>query len=162
MGLSGPLNMSSYYPQEIDCPDLGPKLYAAFEGKKEGNGKGSTTLHMDMASAINIMTYTSAGESEVGAVWDIYPAEASQKIQEYLAECNFQELNKHFGISRKVYDETYDNQIHAQQFYITEEMQQELAQEPYNVKSYKVYQRPGDAVYVPAGCAHQVCNLADW
>ncbi|KAI0301852.1 hypothetical protein B0F90DRAFT_1809951 [Multifurca ochricompacta] len=28
-------------------------------------------------------------------------------------------------------------------------------------QSHRVYQRPGDAVFIPAGCAHQVANLAD-
>jgi lysine-specific demethylase 3 len=27
------------------------------------------------------------------------------------------------------------------------------------VKSYRIYQRPGDGVFIPAGCAHQVCFL---
>ncbi|CAG8787956.1 5778_t:CDS:1, partial [Racocetra persica] len=26
------------------------------------------------------------------------------------------------------------------------------------VSGWRIYQNPGDAVFVPAGCAHQVCN----
>jgi len=29
----------------------------------------------------------------------------------------------------------------------------------HNIRPYRIYQNPGDAVFVPAGCAHQVCNL---
>ena len=28
--------------------------------------------------------------------------------------------------------------------------------EEYGVKSYRVYQRPGDGLFIPAGCAHQI------
>ncbi|KAJ7853152.1 hypothetical protein B0H14DRAFT_3136940 [Mycena olivaceomarginata] len=31
----------------------------------------------------------------------------------------------------------------------------------YGVQSYRVYQRPGEAIFIPAGCAHQVWNLSD-
>ena len=29
------------------------------------------------------------------------------------------------------------------------------------IGSFRIYQRPGEAVFIPAGCAHQVCNLSD-
>lgn len=29
------------------------------------------------------------------------------------------------------------------------------------MRSFRVHQRPGQAVFIPAGCAHQVCNFAD-
>lgn len=29
------------------------------------------------------------------------------------------------------------------------------------VKSFRIHQRPNQAVFIPAGCAHQVCNKAD-
>ncbi|CAG8817182.1 34251_t:CDS:1, partial [Racocetra persica] len=28
----------------------------------------------------------------------------------------------------------------------------------YGIKGVRIYQNPGDIVFVPAGCAHQVCN----
>ncbi|KAJ7802811.1 hypothetical protein B0H14DRAFT_3154810 [Mycena olivaceomarginata] len=31
----------------------------------------------------------------------------------------------------------------------------------YGVQSYRVYQRAGEAIFIPAGCAHQVWNLSD-
>jgi len=46
--------------------------------------------------------------------------------------------------------------IHGQQFYLDVELRKALWEE-YGVKSYQVYQRPGDGVFIPAGCVHQVC-----
>ncbi|KAJ7803966.1 hypothetical protein B0H14DRAFT_3883786 [Mycena olivaceomarginata] len=31
----------------------------------------------------------------------------------------------------------------------------------YGVQSYRVYQRAGEAIFIPAGCTHQVWNLSD-
>lgn len=45
--------------------------------------------------------------------------------------------------------------IHGQQVYLDVQLRKELHDE-YGVKSYRVYQRPGDGVFIPAGCAHQV------
>jgi lysine-specific demethylase 3 len=45
-------------------------------------------------------------------------------------------------------------------FYLDAEMRQELF-DKHRVTSFRVYQYPGQAVFIPAGCAHQVCNLAD-
>jgi lysine-specific demethylase 3 len=50
--------------------------------------------------------------------------------------------------------------IHGQQFYLDVALRKELY-DTYGVKSLRVYQRPGDGVFIPAGCAHQVANMAD-
>lgn len=50
--------------------------------------------------------------------------------------------------------------IHGQQFYLDVELRRELFEKT-GVKSMRVYQRPGDGVFIPAGCAHQVANMAD-
>jgi lysine-specific demethylase 3 len=47
---------------------------------------------------------------------------------------------------------------HGQQFYLDVELRQALFDET-GVKSYRVYQRPGDGIFIPAGCAHQVCFI---
>ena len=49
--------------------------------------------------------------------------------------------------------------IHGQQFYLDVNLRRQLFDE-YGVKSYRVYQRPGDGVFIPAGCAHQVSGAA--
>ncbi|KII96060.1 hypothetical protein PLICRDRAFT_35026 [Plicaturopsis crispa FD-325 SS-3] len=144
----GVLNIASHFPSNTVAPDLGPKMYNAMASNQSPGSKGSTRLHMDMADALNIMTFASPTPSgQPGcAAWDLYRADDSDKIRQFL---------------RKRFKGSYQHDpIHSQQFYMDEDMRQQLF-EDYGVKSYRVYQRPGDAVFIPAGSAHQVCNLAD-
>jgi lysine-specific demethylase 3 len=86
-------------------------------------------------------------------VWDIYSADDSETLRKYLDDFTFRKLNgpgcKPW--TKEAYDETWDNPIHTQQHFIDAKMRSELAAPPYNVKSWRIYQRPGDAVFIPAG-----------
>lgn len=125
-------------------------MYNAFAAREDAGGMGSTRLHMDVADAINILLHASPGpDGKPGcAVWDLFRAEDADKIRQFLME---------------KFDKTqfkYQDPIHAQMFYLDSALRTELF-EKYGVKSFRVYQYPGDAVFIPAGCAHQVCNLAN-
>ncbi|KAJ2928502.1 hypothetical protein H1R20_g8572, partial [Candolleomyces eurysporus] len=50
--------------------------------------------------------------------------------------------------------------IHGQQYYLDDALRAQLYKDT-GVCSFRVYQRPGEAIFIPAGCAHQVSNLAD-
>jgi lysine-specific demethylase 3 len=98
---------------------------------------------MDMADALNIMTYASpAADGSPGcAAWDLFRAEDSDSIRQFL---------------RKKFQGSFQNDpIHSQQFYLDFDLRKDLC-DNYGVKSHRVYQRPGEAVFIPAGCAHQV------
>ncbi|KAL7275612.1 hypothetical protein RUND412_001423 [Rhizina undulata] len=165
----GTLNLASYFPADWLRPDLGPKMYNAYPSvdflppKKSKNGtkteivvKGTTNLHFDVTDAINIMMHASGddyaddsasiqkGIPFCGAIWEIFPPEASDHIRKYL----------------KAYKgATEDDPIHRQIHYLDEDDLAELNKsENGSVKAYRIYQNPGDAVFVPAGCAHQVRN----
>ncbi|KAF8541066.1 hypothetical protein BDD12DRAFT_717069, partial [Trichophaea hybrida] len=166
---SGPLNLASHFPPGWNAPDLGPKMYNAYPAKdflslnedaltpehkvqlaKEVTG--TTNLHLDLTDAVNIMLYTSGGldapllsttEKGIplcGAIWDIFPPSAAAAIRAYLKERN----------------EDVDDPIHRQIYYLSEHDLAQLAQK--GVGSYRVFQQPGDAVFIPAGCPHQVRN----
>ncbi|KAI0091874.1 hypothetical protein BDY19DRAFT_927217 [Irpex rosettiformis] len=144
----GVLNVASHFPSNAVAPDLGPKMYNAMASFESQGSKGSTRLHMDMADAANIMMYAAnTPDGRPGtAAWDLFKAEDAPKIRKFL---------------RKRFKGQYQHDpIHSQQFYLDTQLRQELYDE-FQVKSYRVYQRPGDVVFIPAGCAHQVCNLAD-
>ncbi|TBU31981.1 Clavaminate synthase-like protein [Dichomitus squalens] len=144
----GVLNIASHFPSNAIAPDLGPKMYNAMASFESQGSKGSTRLHMDMADAINIMAYASpTPDGRPGcAAWDIFRAEDTPKLRKFL---------------RKKFKGQYQHDpIHSQQFYLDSTLRQELYKD-YGVHSHRIYQRPGEAVLVPAGCAHQVCNLAD-
>jgi [histone H3]-dimethyl-L-lysine9 demethylase len=118
-------------------------MYNAFASSDETNSKGSTCLHMDMADAVNIMLFaTPTADGSPGcAAWDIYRAEDASKIREFI---------KQFQKGTYTHDP-----IHSQNFYLDPDMRRRLYEQK-GVKSWRIYQKPGDAVFIPAGCAHQV------
>ncbi|CAE6469855.1 unnamed protein product [Rhizoctonia solani] len=146
----GILNLASHFATNAIAPDLGPKMYNAFTSSEGPGGQGSTRLHMDMADAVNIMMYASGSSdgSPGVAAWDIFRASDSDKIRAY--------LRRHF----KDRASEFRDPIHSQLFYLDSHHRKKLYEEE-RVFSWRIYQRPGDAVFIPAGCAHQVCNLAD-
>jgi len=101
-----------------------------------------------MADAVNMMLYAARrGDGTVGtAAWDIFRAEDAGKIRQFL-KAKFPDSNVH-------------DPIHSQVYYLDSDLRRQLYDE-YGVASWRIYQRPGEAVFIPAGCAHQVCNLAD-
>jgi lysine-specific demethylase 3 len=125
-------------------------MYNAFAAQETTGGQGSTRMHMDVADAVNIMMY--AADREDGtpgcAVWDLFRAEDGDKIRAFLST-KFAKKAKFFT-----------DPIHSQMFYLDSKLRNELYRDQ-GVKSFRVYQYPGQAVFIPAGCAHQVCNLAD-
>lgn len=144
----GVFNIGSHFPTNTIGPDLGPKMYNSMASTQKAGSKGSTRLHMDMADAINIMTYASpCPDGTLGcAAWDLFRAEDSDRLRSF--------LRKRFGGG------SIQDPIHTQQHYLDEVLRKELY-DNWGVKSYRVYQRPGEAVFIPAGCAHQVSNMAD-
>lgn len=123
-------------------------MYNAYASKEDPGSKGSTRLHMDMADAVNIMLHAELTPDGApgSAAWDIFRAEDSLHLRQFL---------------KKRFKGQYQNDpIHAQTFYLDTALRKELFDE-YGVKSYRIYQRPGEAVFIPAGCAHQVCNFSD-
>ncbi|KAH7105325.1 Clavaminate synthase-like protein [Auriculariales sp. MPI-PUGE-AT-0066] len=146
----GVLNISSHFPFNSVGPDLGPKMYNAFASNLDPGSKGSTRLHMDVADAVNMMQYCEPRPDggDGGAVWDIFAAEDTPKIRNFLKTLS---TGKH---------QTTIDPIHGQTHYLDSGLMQQLYDEE-GVTSYRIFQRPGQAVFIPAGCAHQVCNLAD-
>ena len=118
-------------------------MYNAWAANQNPGNKGSTRLHMDMADALNVMLHAEpCPDGTPGcAVWDIYRAEDSDKIRSFLR-------------NRYSLGANYDP-IHGQQYYLDDLLRAQLFKES-GVCSYRVYQRPGEAIFIPAGCAHQV------
>ena len=151
----GVLNLGSCYPTGVIQPDLGPKMYNAWPCSEGVGGHGTTRLHMDMADAVNIMLYAAPPmnddvpeEHKAGvAAWDIFRAEDADTLRAFLRE-------EHAKLNLK------DDPIHIQRFFITAPQRVKLFRK-YRIKSWRIYQKAGEAVFIPAGCAHQVCNLTD-
>lgn len=123
-------------------------MYNAMASNTETGSKGSTRLHMDMADAMNIMTYAAPKEDGTPgcAAWDLFRAEDSDKIRQFL---------KSRTSTPAVKGGPPQDPIHSQQLYLDDTLRKALFDE-FGVKSFRFYQQAGEAVFIPAGCAHQV------
>ena len=122
-------------------------MYNAYGTSQDDTHHGSTRLHMDLTDAVNIMLWAARlPDGNPGcALWHIFPAEASSPLRTFL---------KNDG----GFDQAGDP-IHSQSIYLTPGMLETLATK-YAVHPFTIWQRPGEAVFIPAGCAHQVsCYL---
>ncbi|KAH0565523.1 hypothetical protein GP486_001077 [Trichoglossum hirsutum] len=156
MSRGGFANLASHFPTEVLQPDLGPKMYCAYPAPEffdcfSGEEKGSTRLHLDVTCAINVMVYAvpvpegRETASPPAAVWDIFEPRDTKTLNEYLRQ-----KYPHMGI---------DDPVNRQVFYLSSDDLSILNTEKWGyTKSFRILQEPGDAVLIPAGCAHQVAN----
>ncbi|KAF0560696.1 Clavaminate synthase-like protein [Gigaspora margarita] len=149
----GVLNLANRLPTDINRPDLGPKMYNAYGSEDSDGGNGTTNLHLDMTDAVNMMAYAPNVENRLeheqlkpsAAVWDIYHFSDLPRLRRFLRK-----VAKERGL-------LIDHPIHDQCFYMDSTLRKRLLEEE-GVSGWRIYQNPGDVVFVPAGCAHQVCN----
>ncbi|KAI8830348.1 hypothetical protein BC829DRAFT_410748 [Chytridium lagenaria] len=138
---------------KIKFPDHFETFYTA--RNDSAGGAGTTPLHLDMADAVNVMIHASEpcdgvkpDDLRPGAVWDIFPRSALHALRKFVGKV-LEERGK-----------VFDDPIHDQTFYLTTDLRARLKEET-GVTGWRIFQNPGDAVFVPAGCIHQVCNYRD-
>ncbi|KAI1785486.1 hypothetical protein LXA43DRAFT_899759 [Ganoderma leucocontextum] len=144
---NGILNLASHYPvNSAVVPDLGPKMYVALASPLDDDRYGTTNLHIDVTDAINILVWSSGTPSDSAAIWDIIPFEALRALREFI-----QDKGLYTGAG---------DPIHAQAIFLTDEMIQQFTTHS-KFPVWRIHQRLGDAVFIPAGCAHQVRNVCN-
>ena len=109
---------------------------------KDLSESSSTPLHLDVTSAVNLLVYCAPDDPRApGAEWHIFRPKDLEAIRAYLR-------------SKRRNDDHKEDPIHARKTYLTRAMRLELAAE--KIIPYEIHQKLGDAIFIPAGCAHQV------
>jgi hypothetical protein len=101
---------------------------------------GSTRLHCDLCDAINVMVYSTPSTGT--ALWHIFKVSDVAKIRAYIRD--------RFKLASE------DDPIHCQRYYLGPSHLVEL-KSMYGVVPFTIHQAVGEAVFIPAGCPHQVC-----
>jgi lysine-specific demethylase 3 len=140
---TGFFNVSNRLSDECMPPDMGPKMFISQGSDPEI--KSRTKLHCDMADAVNVMCF--AKNETAAAQWEIFPSKDLSKLRTFVHNLN-KKRQRNFGF----------NPILSESSYLNEDDLIELEKET-GVKPFRFHQKPGDAVFVPAGCAHQVQNI---
>ncbi|KAL8539766.1 hypothetical protein ACS0TY_001393 [Phlomoides rotata] len=95
----------------------------------------------------------SSDDAESGALWDIFRRQDVPKLEEYLKR-HFKEFrHTHCNLLPEVI-----HPIHDETIYLTSEHKKRLKEEC-GIEPWTFVQRLGDAIFIPAGCPHQVRNL---
>ncbi|KAI0054778.1 hypothetical protein BV25DRAFT_1816534, partial [Artomyces pyxidatus] len=143
----GIYNLASHFPHHGVPPDLGPKMYIAHGTFQSEDCRGSTRLHLDLTSAVNLALY--AGNTLDGApgyaLWHLFSPSSLGRVRAYI---------------REAVDNSIGDPIHNQETYLTPSMLHVLAGK-HGVVPHTIRQYPGQAVFIPAGWAHQVSNQAN-
>ncbi|KAK4362932.1 hypothetical protein RND71_018173 [Anisodus tanguticus] len=130
---------------------------------KDADISGRTSLPNEINQSINALALSEANVAleikqdcaEVecgGAVWDIFRRQDVPKLIEY--------LRKHWTEFRHINNApvaSVIHPIHDQTFYLNEKHKKQLKDE-FNVEPWTFEQYLGEAVFIPAGCPHQVRN----
>lgn len=127
------------------------ELYNSDEGQTD-NVDCQKAVHID-GKKIEESRVAMEDDSFGGALWDIFRRQDVPKLQKY--------LKLHFHEFRHVRERRLDritHPIHDQTIYLTEEHKRRLKEE-FGVEPWTFEQHKGEAVFIPAGCPHQVRNL---
>jgi hypothetical protein len=120
---------------------IGPKVYMALASKQVDGFSGSTRLHCDLCDAINVLVYCTPPTGT--ALWHIFKVADVEKIRAYIRD------TPKFNHPQDI------DPIHTQRYYLGPTDLAEL-KTLHGIVPFTIHQAAGEAVFIPAGCPHQV------
>ncbi|GAA5863673.1 hypothetical protein JCM1840_000099 [Sporobolomyces johnsonii] len=154
----GVLNILAHTPTNALQPDLGPRATCSWSADAL---TGTTQLRTEVTDVASLM-YWSAKEPDTGGYkrirWDIFRSEDADKLRDFCWEILSKKLPK--GMTAARFRESHDDPLLSPCLYLNQR-QRERLWETKGVKSYPLYQYPGDLVLVPAGCPYQIASWCD-
>lgn len=148
---------NSCNPEDVSSDDVTLKRKPANMNEALGSFSrdgGLTVLDSKKSDAANNSVRSDDTLKDVygGAVWDIFRREDVPKIIEYL-----QKHSKEFRHINSLPVNSVTHPIHDQTLYLNEKHKKQLKEE-FDVEPWTFEQHLGEAVFIPAGCPHQVRN----
>ena len=137
-------------PGAAHTPSGGGKKVVGTSGRAHGV---AATRRRGSSRAVGLATDELRLRAEwptAGAVWDIWAAEDGPRLTRFLWRIAAEEGD---GSATKI-----GHPIHDANVYLTASLRRRLWEEE-GVLGYRFLQCEGDAVFIPAGCPHQVYNL---
>uniref|UniRef100_A0A7N0ZTA2 Uncharacterized protein n=1 Tax=Kalanchoe fedtschenkoi TaxID=63787 RepID=A0A7N0ZTA2_KALFE len=123
------------------------------QDKMEIFGKREDTIAHQPNSGANANHEEIVQAAEGGAIWDIFRRQDVPKLLEYLKNHHREFRHIHCNpVSQIVHP------IHDQSLYLGTRHKRKLKEE-YGIEPWTFIQKLGDAVFIPAGCPHQVRNV---
>ncbi|KAG0366360.1 hypothetical protein BGZ54_005447 [Gamsiella multidivaricata] len=159
----GAFNLARYFPVDQVGLDLSPKLYACQGLGMDLQGCKSIPMSCEISDSLYLCVYThdphqrpkvddediDASASTSAVIWDIFRVEDRHLVREFL----------HRTYASRLGCNLWDG-FSDQRFHMTPSQQRQLFEEK-GVRAYRVIQRYGDAVMIPAGCPRQAHYIQD-
>lgn len=120
-------------------------MYDSFASIQDDDHHGTTRLHTDICEAVNYLMWSHGsfqdGRYPPGAEWVIIHRDDTDAVIHFLRDVN-------------PFVSVDISPIHSQRYFLTPSHLRELRAR--GIRAYTITQRVGDAIFIPAGCAHQV------